>query len=196
MSIIKQYSRISHHTITAGTFSVPTQEDFTLSGTGSWDSQDLCKSELGVNEDTNKASIRIGSSIRDIITDNLVGYGLRYDGSISLNADTGSTVSNSGSTFSLYNRNLGTGSFFQTAFVDVTGNDDDISTYYQFSFYRSFKNVNGIATLVGTQSDIHSVSDFGTFSYSFQIVDNNNLRLNVNCIDSRTFSWYYEVSYK
>jgi hypothetical protein len=196
MSLITQYSRISHHTITSGTYSVPTQEDFTLSGTGSWTPQDLCRSEIGVNQSDDSVSIRISNSIYDILTENSVGEVLKYESNkISLNADTGLFVSTSGSTFSLYTKNLGTASGFETVKFDVKGYDNNISTYYQFSFYRSYKNISGVVTLVGTQSNIHSVSDFGTFSYKLEIVDNNNLRLNVNSIDSRTFSWFYNVQY-
>lgn len=68
MSIISQYSRLSHHTVTNGaTFSVPTQEDFTLpsGASGSWTVTDLALSEIGVDEANNKAFIRIGSNINE-----------------------------------------------------------------------------------------------------------------------------------
>lgn len=63
--IIPQYSRLSHHTVTdGGTFSVPGQEDFTISGSGSWTPYDLALSEIGVDELNEKAFIRIGSNIK------------------------------------------------------------------------------------------------------------------------------------
>ena len=65
MSLITQYSRISHHTIfgfTGSTFSVPSSEDFT---DGSWSIYDLALSEIGVNETDEKAYIRIGNSIKE-----------------------------------------------------------------------------------------------------------------------------------
>lgn len=68
MGIISQFSRLSHHTITDGaTFSVPTQEDFTLpsGASGSWTIYDLALSEIGVDEANNKAFIRIGSNINE-----------------------------------------------------------------------------------------------------------------------------------
>lgn len=70
MSKITQYSRISHHTITgsmSATFSVPAGEDFT---DGTWTVADLALSEIGVNEDAEKAYIRTGASIKEI---NFVG---------------------------------------------------------------------------------------------------------------------------
>lgn len=66
MSKITQYSRISHHTIAgsmSATFSVPTSEDFT---DGSWTSRDLALSEIGVNEDSKKAYIRINDEVKEI----------------------------------------------------------------------------------------------------------------------------------
>jgi hypothetical protein len=66
MSKITQYSRISHHTITgsmSATFSVPLSEDFT---DGTWNSRDLSLSEIGVNEDSKKAYIRINDEVKEI----------------------------------------------------------------------------------------------------------------------------------
>ena len=64
--IISQYSRLSHHTITDGfTFSVPSQEDFTIKGSQSWTAYDLALSEIGVDELNSKAFIRIGNSIQE-----------------------------------------------------------------------------------------------------------------------------------
>lgn len=71
MSIIRDYARIKHHTITTigATFSIPPQEDFTLGfglgTTQSWSPTDLYVSEIGVNETDNKAFIRIGNSINE-----------------------------------------------------------------------------------------------------------------------------------
>jgi len=66
MSKITQYSRISHHTITgsmSATFSVPLSEDFT---DGTWNVRDLSLSEIGVNEDSKKAYIRINDEVKEI----------------------------------------------------------------------------------------------------------------------------------
>ena len=76
MSIIKQYSRLSHHTVstTGSAFTIPSGsiEDFTG---GTWEITDLVKSEIGVNEMTGLVSIRIGDdsaltkpTIRDPMT--------------------------------------------------------------------------------------------------------------------------------
>jgi len=65
MAKITQYSRISHHTITgsaSATFSVPASEDFT---DGTWTSRDLSLSEIGVNEDSKTAYIRIADEIKE-----------------------------------------------------------------------------------------------------------------------------------
>lgn len=74
MSIISAFSRISHHTITIDAtgspsitpFTVPGSEDFT---DGSWTIFDLALSEIGVDEFNEKVYIRIGNSIKEIITD-------------------------------------------------------------------------------------------------------------------------------
>lgn len=67
MSIIQQNSRISHHTTTTGiTFSIPSQEDFTLRGTQSWTASDLALSEIGIDELRNKAFVRIGNHINEL----------------------------------------------------------------------------------------------------------------------------------
>ena len=66
MSLITQYSRISHHTISgsmSATFSVPTSEDFT---DGTWTTRDLALSEFGVNEDSKKLYVRINDEVKEI----------------------------------------------------------------------------------------------------------------------------------
>jgi hypothetical protein len=65
MAKITQYSRISHHTITgsaSATFSVPASEDFT---DGTWTVADLALSEIGINEDSKTAYIRIDNEIKE-----------------------------------------------------------------------------------------------------------------------------------
>jgi hypothetical protein len=67
MAKITQYSRISHHTLSgsaSATFSIPPSEDFT---DGSWNinGTELALSEIGVNEDAEKAYIRTGNSIKE-----------------------------------------------------------------------------------------------------------------------------------
>lgn len=75
MSIISQYSRVSHHTVTytgitgTTTFTVPSSEDFT---DGSWDVYDLCRSEIGVDEDRKRAFIRIGNEVKSFNFDTSV----------------------------------------------------------------------------------------------------------------------------
>jgi len=65
MSKVTQYSRISHHTLAgsaSATFSVPASEDFT---DGSWSIYDLALSEIGINEDSKKAYIRINDEVKE-----------------------------------------------------------------------------------------------------------------------------------
>ena len=70
MSIINQFSRISHHTITDGApFTVPSQEDFTIptGQSGSWTQYDLALSEIGVDEFSERAFIRIGNDVKEFV---------------------------------------------------------------------------------------------------------------------------------
>ena len=106
MSLITQYSRISHHTITPSgtTFTVPSQEDFT-SSTSPWTTTDLALSEFGVNEADNKLYVRIGTHINEVFlngneltftgTPNQVIY---YDANGSVSSDSGFTHSITGGT--------------------------------------------------------------------------------------------------
>ena len=73
MGLIKQYSRISHHTLSQANlstgnpepFTVPLSEDFT---DGSWTPRDLALSEIGVVEDEKRIFIRIDNEIREFLT--------------------------------------------------------------------------------------------------------------------------------
>ena len=68
MSKITQYSRLSHHTLSgsaSATFSVPPSEDFT-DGTWNVNGTELALSEIGINEDSKKAYIRINDEIKEI----------------------------------------------------------------------------------------------------------------------------------
>ena len=81
MAKITQHSRISHHTLYGSTyagltFSVPSQEDFTVQGlSSSWTEFDLALSEVGVNEDDNAAYIRIGNNINQFMFVGMTGSG-------------------------------------------------------------------------------------------------------------------------
>jgi len=73
MGLIKQYSRISHHTLSQANistgdvapFTVPLSEDFT---DGTWTARDLALSEIGVVEDEKRVYIRINNEIREFLT--------------------------------------------------------------------------------------------------------------------------------
>ena len=72
MALNPQYSRISHHAITTAgaTFSVPPGEDFTvIGGTLSWNvtGTELADREFGLNTTDNKAYLRIGSNINELL---------------------------------------------------------------------------------------------------------------------------------
>jgi hypothetical protein len=87
-NIITQYSRIKHHTITTGTFSVPVTEDFTQ---GVWTATDLCRSEFGIKEDTREVFVRIDDEVVQLRTENpSVGLFPVILGTMSANGLTGS----------------------------------------------------------------------------------------------------------
>jgi hypothetical protein len=92
--IIEQFSRISHHTVTDGiTFSVPSQEDFTIkSGTGSWTNYDLALSEIGVDELGKRAYIRINDEIKEFVFVTSPGFSQYIDifSGVAGNVGTGS----------------------------------------------------------------------------------------------------------
>lgn len=100
--IILAQSRISHHTITAtgASFSIPQQEDFTLTPglSGSWTIYDLANEEIGVNEADNKAYIRIGNNINEFqftgSTTSTGGTAIGITGSIQYNDGSGGFVGN------------------------------------------------------------------------------------------------------
>jgi hypothetical protein len=90
-----QLSRISHHTISAtgSSFSVPTQEDFTVPQgmTGSWTQYDLALSEIGVLEEENRAFIRIGGNINEFSFGGGGGTGSGTSGSSGTSGAAGSS---------------------------------------------------------------------------------------------------------
>lgn len=92
MSIIKQSSRISHHTTTDGaSFSVPTQEDFTLpiGASGSWDQYDLALSEIGVDEFGKRVFIRVNDEIKEFVFTGTVSNCCPLDDTLSVGNTTG-----------------------------------------------------------------------------------------------------------
>jgi hypothetical protein len=90
-----QLSRISHHTITAtgSSFSIPSQEDFTIPQgmSGSWTEYDLCLSEIGVLEAQNRAFIRIGGTINEFSFGGGTGSGSGTSGSSGTSGAAGSS---------------------------------------------------------------------------------------------------------
>lgn len=99
MSVIKSYSRISHHRLTTAglTFSVPVQEDFTITGASAWGSTDLANAEFGINLADRKIYYRTDSVINEIITGNNIGTGLTFSNGVLSNIGGGTGSGTSGS---------------------------------------------------------------------------------------------------
>lgn len=102
MSLVKQFSRIAHHTLvglTGSTFSVPPSEDFT---DGTWTIYDLALSEFGVNEEDKKLYIRIKDEIKEIGFAATMSYSENLEQTLALgnNMGTYSIYMDSGKLFS------------------------------------------------------------------------------------------------
>lgn len=84
--MIQQNSTIQHHSVGTSSisFSVPVSEDFT-DGTWNINGEELCISEIGVNNDSKKVYIRIDDEIKEFIyegtTDFLNYISIKSDGS-------------------------------------------------------------------------------------------------------------------
>ena len=125
MAIIAQYSRLSHHTILDGlTFSVPSQEDFTISGSGSWTQYDLALSEIGVDELGNKAFIRVGSTINEIAFVGSTSSPTSLIDTLGYTASTTNATPLNVVTFTIPNNKVNWYEFY------VTGMKDDFSESY------------------------------------------------------------------
>lgn len=107
MGLVKQFSRLLHHTITGtgSTFSVPLGEDFTDPLTP-WTIYNLALSEFGVNETDKKVYVRIDDEIKELAfssttmssantLEQTLGYGNNM-GTYSIIMDTGKLLSSSG----------------------------------------------------------------------------------------------------
>ena len=142
MGIITQYSRIQHHTLTtsASTFTIPVTEDFT---TGTWTKSDLAISEIGVDQASNKAFIRIGNNIEEIgLGGNLFVTGI---GSYSIKVDNPSgLLANGNYSFAIgeSNQAIGANSF-------VGGFDSIASGKTSFVFGNSSVATTGSTMVLG-----------------------------------------------
>lgn len=154
MAIIAQYSRLSHHTILDGlTFSVPSQEDFTISGSGSWTKYDLALSEIGVDELGNKAYIRIGSSINEFVfSTSTQSIGLDF-----INFTASTTNDTPLNLFSITS-DIDSVTWFE---IHTTGLKDDLSEAYYGKLSGAFKNIGGTYSLISTVDKIEK-TDFST----------------------------------
>jgi hypothetical protein len=154
MAIIAQYSRLSNHTILDGlTFSIPSQEDFTISGSGSWTKYDLALSEIGVDELGNKAYIRIGNSINEFVfSTSTQSIGLDF---INFTASTTNATPNNVLSLSSDNDTV---TWFE---IHTTALKDDLSEAYYGKLSGAYKNVGGTYSLLSTVDKIEK-TDFAT----------------------------------
>ena len=178
MAIIAQYSRLSHHTILDGlTFSVPSQEDFTISGSGSWTEYDLALSEIGVDELGNKAYIRIGNTINEFVfTGSTQSIGIDIQTfTISTTDDTPTTLltlfsdNNSVTWFEFY----------------VTGIKDDFSEVHFSKSSGAFKNIGGTYSLISTVDKVEktefvsaTTDVIATSAIEFQVIGETSSNIN------------------
>lgn len=186
MSIIAQYSRISHHTILDGlTFSVPSQEDFTISGPGSWTQYDLALSEIGVDEIGNKAFIRIGSSINEIA---FVGSTSSPGSLIETIGYTASTT-NAGPTtivtFTIPNNKVNWYEFY------VTGMKDDFSKSYFGKLIAGVKNVGGTYSILSTVDKLEK-TDFSTATSNIS-ADGSGINFEIIGETSTNINWTLKI---
>lgn len=156
MSIIAQYSRISHHTILDGlTFSVPSQEDFTISGSGSWTQYDLALSEIGVDEIGNKAFIRVGSTINEIAFVGSTSSPTSLIDTLGYTASTTNATPLNVVTFTIPNNKVNWYEFY------VTGMKDDFTEAYFGKLIAGAKNVGGTYSILSTVDKLEK-TDFST----------------------------------
>lgn len=57
-----QYSRVAHHAISEGEFTIPASEDFT---DGTWISSDLVDREIGIISNDKRIFVRIGDEVKE-----------------------------------------------------------------------------------------------------------------------------------
>lgn len=95
MPIIPVYSRMAQHRLTTAgaTFSIPTQEDFTLGGTQAWTANDLVNGEIGINLADARFYFRTNNDINELLNVKNIGAGLTYSGGTLSSTGGGSTFS-------------------------------------------------------------------------------------------------------
>lgn len=191
-NIISQYSRISHHTITDGaTFSVPSQEDFTLEGlTGSWTPYDLVLSEIGVDESNKRVFIRIDDEIKEFQFSGATGsQGISVGGitgSFQLNDGTGLTGLGRFD-FSLNNLSLGVNSYN----LLTTGNNNVALGYsaLRYNDTGSYNVALGLSSLCCNTSGCFNVA-IGLNSLRDNTTGLNNVSLGYNSLRDNTTGSY------
>lgn len=144
MGIIQQNSRISFHTLTSAgaTFSVPSQEDFT-SSTYPWTINDLCLSEIGVNETDVKAYIRIGSDIKELAFAGATGATGGGGENLTQTLAIGNTMS--GYIYSPSNTN---GIYVDDVYAQIFGSDPNYTSVVTASPYQIGLSSQDLSTYV------------------------------------------------
>jgi len=166
MALTTQYSRISHHAITTAgaTFHVPLGEDFTIiGGTLSWNvtGTELADREFGLNTTDNKAYLRIGSNINELL---FVG-GTANDQSF---AETLAINNNS----QTYNVIMGTSTYIRSANgggqieLDYSGSGGDL-------YITSDNGSAGAPALFLSQNNGVILSDYTVGNAQIQVITNN-----------------------
>jgi len=166
MALTTQYSRISHHAITTAgaTFHVPLGEDFTIiGGTLSWNvtGTELADREFGLNTTDNKAYLRIGSNINELL---FVG-GTANDQSF---AETLAINNNS----QTYNVIMGTSTYIRSANgggqieLDYSGSGGDL-------YITSDNGSAGTPALFLSQNNGVILSDYTVGNAQIQVITNN-----------------------
>jgi len=188
MGIIQGNSRLSHHTITTAgmTFSVPSQEDFTIRGTSqSWTMASLALSEIGVNEGDKKAYIRIADTINELafiggVNGNTLEQVLHYGNnsstySIIMGTATNIKATNGGGIISLDNYGIANNLFISNDGMGV----QLLFMSPGFIQYGSYAT-DSIAYVNNDKSTIGIIGNYSTFSIS------NGILINTQAVDFTT----------
>jgi hypothetical protein len=176
--IFKANARIKHHTITGTgiTFSIPSNDDFTITATSStgllWTKTDLLPSEFGINNDDKTLSIRVNDEVKTIgLWSNPISMSFSVGGSGNYNIVTIPVTQkdmNNNWNVSLYEFKYSLNSF---------GDSTNTKDYYVGNYQMSWKpnggsySFNSTATWSGTKM---ATGEFNTyFSYGFTASDNS-----------------------
>lgn len=195
MAKITQYSRISHHTLAgsaSATFSIPPSEDFT---DGSWNinGTELALSEIGVNEDAEKAFIRTGNTIKEFaFVGGTATSGLLFYSEVLSPAKATISITASGSTNSVQLTDISTeigyvndsDEWFSKLLIDGSSPTLDITTGYNngSSIGRISTSPGSVVSYAGPNSVSGTYSSVSQTPTSWRTLQVNN---NVEVADLR-----------